>query len=530
MRLHPSDSHTIRFAATGDFAGLAPIAQAKRTPSTPLTVAAVDLGSNSFHMVIGRALEHDIHLLDRLREPVRLAAGLNGEGFLDQEAQERALDCLARFGQRLAGLPADRVRAVGTNTLRKARNAAEFRAAAQSVLGHPIEVISGQEEARLIYAGVAHSHFAENARLVLDIGGGSTELIIGQGFTPLRAYSLYIGCVTHSRRFFPDGILDRERFRAAETAAELEVRGVERHLAGLWETAVGASGTVNSIGEILREEGWSTGEIQPPALKKLRKAMVAAGHVDRLNLTGLRADRTPVLAGGLAILIAVCKGLGIEQMSRAPGALREGVLYDLVGRIRHEDIRDRTIRRLSEHYRVDLRHAQRVEETALALLEQAGEIEDIDGTPARQFLAWAALLHEIGLVVAYTGYHRHSAYLVMNSDMPGFSADDQRMLATIIQGHRRKLPKPLLLMLPPSKQDLCLRLTVLLRLAVLLNRSRVPQQTPRVKIADEWKTLTLVFADGWLEEHALTRADLADEAERLQTAGIRLRIQPNGPE
>ena len=338
----------------------------------PLTVAALDLGSNSFHMMIARYGEHGLQILDRLREPVRLAGGLDAENRLSDEAQSRALACLERFGQRLRSFPEGQVRAVGTNTLRRARNGPEFRVLASETLGHPVEVISGREEARLIYLGAAHSlPDVDGRRLVVDIGGGSTEVILGAGVNLLKAHSLFMGCVTYSRAHFADGKITRDAFRAAETAAALELRGIKRSLrdAG-WSVAVGTSGTILALREILKVNGWSEGAITLTALKKARKALVRAKATDRIALDGLRPDRAPVLPGGLAILIAVFKSLRVEDMGCSTGALREGVLYDLIGRIRHEDVRDRAIREMQVRYHVDPDQADRVAATALALFDQ----------------------------------------------------------------------------------------------------------------------------------------------------------------
>lgn len=494
-----------------------------------LSVAAVDLGSNSFHMVIARAFAHDLHILDRLREPVRLAEALGEDGRLGGAAAERALECLARFGQRLRGLPPSQVRAVGTNTLRRAVNAREFAREAHRALGHPIEVISGQEEARLIYLGVSHMHPLEGRRrLVVDVGGGSTEIIVGEGFEVLRSHSLYMGCVNQTRVHFPGGVLTREAFRTAETAAALELRAVREGLRHMgWDAAIGSSGTIGAVSELLRVNGWEGPAITLPRLKKLRKAMVAAGSVDRLRLEGLRPERAPVLAGGLAILFAVFRSLEIETMVSSTGALREGVLYDLVGRIEHHDVRDRTIRRLVEQYHVDLAQAGRVEKTALGLFAQIESQGESDPATARRLLTWAALLHEIGLTVSYTGYHKHGAYLVSHMDLPGFSENDQRVLAALIRGHRRKLGPAVFAELSPEETGAARQLCILLRLAVLLNRSRSPGDVPVPEVT--WKNgeVELTFPGRWLEDHPLSRADLAQETDFLRAGGTTLVVREN---
>lgn len=491
---------------------------------TSLTVAAVDLGSNSFHMVIARTNGDDVDIVDRLREPVRLADGMSDKGELTAEAEERALECLRRFHQRLAGLPASQVRAVGTNTLRQARAATDFRAAAREALGYPIEVVSGEEEARLIYSGVAHDSAADGPRLVVDIGGGSTEVIVGEGFTPIRAHSFYMGCVNFSQRFFPKGVIERDAFRRAETAAAIELRPVERRLRDGWLSAAGASGTANAVADLLRNAGWTEGDITLPALKKLRKALCVAGSTSAIKLPGLNPDRAPVLPGGLAILIALFKRLHIPSMTGARGALREGVLYDLVGRIRHEDIRDFTIQRFVERYRVDAEHGERVARTARDLYAQLGVDDAADQEDAHHFLRWGALLHEVGLTVSHTGYHKHGAYIVANANMPGFSADDQALLAALIRGHRRKLNKVVFADVLASRRERAWRLAMILRLAVLLNRSRSRPPTPRLRVdgEDRWH---LAFSSEWLAEHPLTQADIEAEVPRLASGGVLLEMR-----
>lgn len=489
-------------------------------------VAAVDLGSNSFHMVIARQTGHDLQILDRIKEPVRLAEGLGPDGTLDEVVQERALVCLRRFGERLQNIPPDRVRAVGTNTLRLAKQAPGFRVAARAALGHTIEVISGAEEARLIYLGVAHTTPARReSRLVVDIGGGSTELIAGKDFDVALGASLYMGCVTFSQRYFPQGRLTREDFRRAQQAALLELQTVrEPLLAEGWERCLGTSGTIEAIGQILRANQFVEDEITRRGLKKLRKAMIGAGHVDAFSIEGLRSERKPVLAGGLAILLSVFKALEIETMRPSPGALREGVLYDLLGRIQHEDVRDRTIRRMVEQYRVDLAQSARVHNTVCQLFDAVRESWQLLDERNAQVLRWAAQLHEVGLAVAHTSHHKHGAYLLHESEMPGFSRDDQALLAAIVRGHRRKLRREYFAELPAHQQEPILRSCVLLRLAVLLNRGRRPAPRVGLRVEDAGTRLVIEFAEDWLEEHPLTRIDLEQEAQHLASVGLQLSI------
>jgi exopolyphosphatase / guanosine-5'-triphosphate,3'-diphosphate pyrophosphatase len=492
-------------------------------------LAAVDLGSNSFRMVIARLVGDDLRIVDRLREGVRLAGYLDSKQHLTDEGKLRALSCLRKFGQRVRDFPQGTVRAVGTNTLRKARNTQKLLRQAERILGHPIEIVSGQEEARLIFLGACHSlPVAEDRRLVVDIGGGSTECVIGEAFEPIRAESLYMGCVSFTLKYFPDGRISGKRLRRAETAARLEMRPVKAELRRMgWSQAVGASGTIQAVAEILHLNGWSERGIDLEGLRKLRKAILAFEHVDDLELPGLGRERARVLVGGVAILAAVFDSLRIESMSVSSGAMREGVLWDLLGRIRHEDARDRTIQRFIEQYQVDLRQVVRVERTALYFLDQVLEAWDLDAELARHFLSWGASLHAIGLGIAHAGYHKHGAYLIEHSDMPGFSFQDQRVLSLLVRVVRRKFVKSVFRQLPKARARMAMRLALLLRLAVLLNRSRSDRDLPEMKLEANAKSLRLEIPDAWLEEHPLTRADLEQERTYLEAAGFRLRVRPS---
>jgi exopolyphosphatase/guanosine-5'-triphosphate,3'-diphosphate pyrophosphatase len=499
----------------------------------PDVVAAVDLGSNSFHMVIARVVGPDLRILDRMRDHVQLAAGLDDRKRISAAAQERALQCLERFGQRLRDLPTARVRAVGTSALRRAKNSRELLSLARRALGHPIEVVSGREEARLIYLGVSHSLPDSTVRrLVVDIGGGSTECILGQGFESLQEESLHMGCIGWGQRFFPRGQLGRQAFKQAEVAAGQELETIEEQFrAAGWSEAVGSSGTILSIADVLRANGWSEHGITRQGLRKLRKVVMGLTHTDQLlgAIPGLKPERAGTLPGGLAILCTIFEELKIEHMTCAEGAMREGVLYDLLGRARHEDVRDRTIRRFEERFHVDLAQVARVEHTALSLLEQVVEEWKLERVGPRSLLAWAARLHEIGLAISYSHYQRHGAYLVANADMPGFSIDGKRVLSALILGHRRKLAREWFPDLLEIGSERLLRLCILLRLAVLLNRSRTPRPLPPLRLVAKRDKLSLEFPAGWLEQHPLTCADLAEEAEQLADVGYRLRVSPPLP-
>lgn len=489
------------------------------------TAAAIDLGSNSFHMIIAEVQEERLKVVDKLREMVRLAGGLDERGRLTDEVMVRAMECLRRFGQRLRDLPAGCVRAVGTNTLRRARNAAVFLARAREALGHPIDIISGHEEARLIYLGVAHSLEDDGKRrLVVDIGGGSTELIIGRKFEPLRMESLYMGCVSLSQRFFPDGGISEAGMRRARLAAmqELETLSTTYRRLG-WDSEIGASGTILTVQEIVSEAGWSKNTITAPALEKLIAALIEAGSVHKAKLKGLSEERAPVFAGGVAILSAVFEAMGIAAMTAADGALREGLIHDLIGRLHQHDVRENTVAELSGRYHIDVMQAKRVRKDCLAFFDQIAPSWKLDGEEYRRLLAWAAWLHELGLSVSHSQYQKHGGYLLTYLDMPGFSRGEQERLAFLVRAHRRKFPLADLQNFDERQARDLKRLCAILRLAVVLQRGRTDTAPPRLELAAEDETLKLRFPDGWLETHPLTQADLEQEAEYLRAAEIRLK-------
>ncbi|HHJ18110.1 MAG TPA: Ppx/GppA family phosphatase [Gammaproteobacteria bacterium] len=475
-------------------------------------------------MIVGRLQNDQLQIIDRLREPVRLAAGITDDDRLEDKTRRKALDCLQRFGQRIRELPDDSVRVVGTNTLRRIQSDNRFLADAQQALGHAIEIISGIEEARLVHLGVAHSLSEQGIqRLVVDIGGGSTEIIIGQGCSPLRLESLYMGCVSMSQRFFADGVISKIAMKQAVLAARLELqphKQIYRQLG--WSMAIGSSGTIRTIRDLVMEAGWSDNGISADSLKKLRDTLVRLEHTDNIDYASVSDDRKPVLAGGVAILSAVFHALKIDRMLHSSGALREGLLYEQLGRIRHHDIREATVQSLAKRYHIDLQQAQRVEDTAQALCAQVGEHWFLRQDDARQWLHWASLLHEVGLVIAHSQYHRHGAYLVEYSDLPGFSLRDQRFLSVLVRCHRRKFLKAALEGLPEKMHATAIRLATLLRLSVLLHRSRSQQQAPDIGIAIDDKLVSLRFPQGWLEEHPLTRTDLDIEKKHLKPAGLKL--------
>ena len=497
-------------------------------------MAAVDLGSNSFHMVVGRTSLGQLTIVDRLREMVRLASGLNDFGYLDSSSQDRALACLRRFGQRLRDMHADQVRVVGTSTLRKAGNAESFLSEAEDALGHPVEVISGMEEARLVYLGVSHHTDSSSGRsLVADIGGGSTELIIGEGYDPIRLESLSLGCVSLSRKFFGGGRLTKKRFARARLAVRLELRPIVQSYRKIgWDRAVGSSGTIRAAESVITALGGIDGSLTSEALEAVIKSMIEAERLSELELPGLGEDRAPVFPGGIVILAEVLSNFRIASMTVSDGALREGLLYDMMGRVQHEDARERSVRVLQNRFNVDDEQAQRVEATVILLHKQVARDWKLDDGQQLRLLQWAARLHEIGLDIAHSRYHQHGAYLIANADLPGFARLEQQLLAVVVGHHRRKLDAVSMSGLPGRWRKPLFKLIVLLRLAVLINRGRGPAEMPPMKLAGAANKLEVNFPKKWFAANPLTHVDLQQEQKFLLARGFELSLgalkQPKG--
>lgn len=490
--------------------------------------AAIDLGSNSFHMVVSRYEREQFVVVDRHKVTVRLAAGLNSEGYLTTEAQQRALATLEEFSQLLRDVPASNIRAVGTNAMRRMKNSKAFLDIAEKQLGTPIEIIAGREEARLIYLGVVKGAEFSNqkedsiSRLVIDIGGGSTEIIVGED-NPRHRESLEAGCVVLSQCFFSDGGLRQEQFDKAILEAKLAVQPIAKLFKTRgWQHAIGCSGTIKSLSKILDQMGWAHGDITKPALDKLLSTAIVAGSIDRLDIQCLNDDRKPVFGGGLSVLIAVFDVLGIDRLLVSDQALRDGVLYDLIGRSSKNDVRDVTINAMLDRFSVDIKHAQFVNSTATFIYDEIASSWGIDAINFGKMLTWAALLHEIGMLISHDGYQKHGAYLLENADMVGFARQDQALLACLIKGHRGKFPVNDFENLNASIVTPAKRIAAILRLAVLLHRTRsivIPQD---LSVSVKNVTLSLQFPSGWLNDHPLTLGDLQKEKKKLSYIGIDL--------
>jgi exopolyphosphatase/guanosine-5'-triphosphate,3'-diphosphate pyrophosphatase len=490
-------------------------------------LAAVDLGSNSFHLLIGRvsdsSLGHQIYPLDSLKEAVRLAAGLGQDKRLDPASQARALITLQRFGERLRSFSPDRVRAVATNTFRVAKNGADFLKTAEAALGFPIEIIAGREEARLIYTGVAHSMPCDGEkRLVIDIGGGSTEFIVGRDYAPLVMESVYVGCVRFSQAFFPNGEITRAAMKAAVLAAREEIQVIRQtFLEEGWSVAVGSSGTAKAIAEVLMSNGLSEDGITAQGLEALRTALINAGRTEDAGLAGMKPDRLPVFAGGVAIMSAVFDELEISRMRYGEGALRLGVLYDLLGRSQHEDMRRISVEQTMRRYSVDLEQAKRIGELAIDLWRGLRVGSDEEQQLLEQHLMWAACLHEVGHSISHNSFHKHSAYILSHSDLAGFSRREQQRLAWFALGQQGKLGKL------PAEGRLDAEWAALLcfRIACLMYRRRFGLDLPKLSLERLGGGYQLTVPGDWLARHPLTEHGLMQERQEWGKVGFDLQLR-----
>jgi exopolyphosphatase/guanosine-5'-triphosphate,3'-diphosphate pyrophosphatase len=489
-------------------------------------IAAIDMGSNSFHLAVARLDHGELKLVEGLSEKVRLGGGLDANNHLTEEAQARALACLSRFAQHLEGIAPNRLRIVGTNALRVARNAAVFLQKAEKILHHPVEIIAGREEARLIYMGVAHTLASPDRRLIIDIGGGSTELIIGQRFEPLLLESTHMGCVSYASRFFAEGVISPKAMERAITAARQTLAPLLTHYRDMgWESVVGSSGTFKAMCQVANALGLDDGRhhLTAQAVQELLRQTLKFTHIREIALPGIKDDRKAVLPAGLSIVVALFEELGISSLEYSDGALREGVLHDLIGRPGDDDIRDRTVHAMMARYHVDAAQADRVARTAANLSAQSAGMLALNDDDTR-LLLWAARLHEVGMAVSHTGFHKHGDYLLRYSDMAGFSQPVQARLALLVSCHRRKIkPEQYNAMVEAGGLTL-LRQCLLLRLAVLLHHSRRREAPPPVQLRTDGLRFSLTFPTDWLRDHPLLAQDLLEETEVFASVGTTLVI------
>ena len=489
--------------------------------STTSHIAAIDLGSNSFHMIIAKWEKDQLVVLDRLRDPVRIGWGLGSDGSLSEEARIRALNCLEKFGERLREYPSRSVRIVGTKTLRSITDSSQFLADAQQRLGHPVEIISGDEEARLIYLGVAHCIAPKDGkRLVMDIGGGSTEIIVGEGMSPLIKESLNMGCVAITKRFFFDGKVTDKSTNKALIACMQELTPVaEEFIQRGWNEVLGASGTIKAVAKVCTASGWSNGVIRLMDLEKIVRLYCQHGNTD-LKIPGLSDDRQQVFLGGVIVLISLFESLQITEVTAADWALREGLLFDLKGRLENHDIRQGSVDALASRFHVNLEKATAVEKTALDLLEQVADDWDLNNQEASKLLGWAARLYSVGLDIAHNDYHKHSAYVVQHVDLAGCSRVEQTHLSALVLAHRKRFP---LKHFPPGNDDL-IHLAILLRMAVIFHRGKKSEGLPSIKLNISKRKIKLKIPTDWLDQHPLTHADLETEVRHLDDIGYELEL------
>lgn len=492
-------------------------------------IAAIDIGSNSFHLAVARLDHGEVRKVVSMSEKVQLAAGLNEQNILGAAAERRGLECLKSFVSRLDSVSAKRIRVVATNALRQAKNADDFIQRANEILPRPIEVISGREEARLIYLGVSHTNASSDKRLVIDIGGGSTEFIIGQGFEPLLTESLQMGCVAFNKAYFADGQITEKAFNNAITAARKKILTINgRYQKTGWTSVIGSSGTIKAVRNVLVSKGWSDEQerVTHSGLKKLQRLLIDIGNVSDIELEGVKEHRKAVFPAGVAVLCAVMKVLGIDTIAYSDGALREGVMYDMLGRFASEDVRDRSVMALMKRYSVDKKQARQVVRTSRHLFKQVKADLQLTHDHA-DLLRRAAYLHEIGLAIAHSNYHRHSAYLLENSDIPGFSQVDQKRMAQLVLSHRRKLKSDMLAQACLVGDEQLIYLCLLLRLAVLAHHSRSEYDLPDMQlvISDNNRWQITVSTDKL--HYAFLFSDLEAEVEQFAKWGVKLVVLRN---
>lgn len=485
--------------------------------------AALDLGSNSFHMLVVRVEgEQYMSVIDNLKESVRLGAGFDENDCLTSEAQERALACLNRFSQRLRGIPPEHIRIVGTNTLRQAKNARDFLSRVHEVLPVPVDVIGGSEEARLIHLGVTHYLApSEKRHLVIDIGGGSTELIIGKNQRPIIRESISMGCVSYSLRYFRKGRLQEKAFEEAVLSVGQKLEPYTQTFAkNKWERAIGASGTIKAIASIHHALGLPRDLITMEGMLLIKDRLLRTKSIETAELPGLKEDRMEVIAGGFAVLFGLFKSLKIKKMHVSQNALREGVLLDLLGRERNQDKRQETVERLQKFYDVDTVQAGRVRKIALKLFPQIAEHLHHPPSLAIDLLGWAADLHEIGLRIAHHGYHKHGAYILQNGDLDGFSQSEQGLLSFLVLNHRKRLKANL----GPYEHQFNWPLVLILRLSYILFRERRDLDLPDINIQWQKHQIQIHTDPQWLQDHPLTQFDLSLEQNYWKRLGWKLQI------
>lgn len=488
-------------------------------------LAAIDLGSNSFHMMVARIVDGRLQVVDRIKERVRLADGMDEYRNLSEDAIERGLNCLALFAERMQSIHPDQIRITGTYTLRVAHNAQSFIERGRQILGHPIEIISGLEEARLIYQGVSHTQHTQGRILVIDIGGGSTEIIIGEKYMPLALTSRKMGCVTFNKQFFANGKMSEKNFNAAIFEALHQLEPILTQFTTLsWKQCLGSSGSIKTVKELLLAQG-GDGQITLAGLEHLKQQMINQKYIADLKLPGLTDDRRPVVAAGVAVLIALFQGLGIETMDYSDGALREGILYEFASRQEQHDIREITAKGLADMYHIDTLQAKRVKDTAMKMFDAVSLEWQLSPEQMRPLLSWAAELHEVGLVINFTAVQKHSAYILQNSDLPGFNQEEQQALTALTRFHRKAIKAYDFNSIPNYDDQALWRTIRLLRIAVALHHRRLDAILPHIAVRVLGDEMTLILPREWSESNKLLMQNLEREQKYLKSLNWILNIE-----
>jgi exopolyphosphatase/guanosine-5'-triphosphate,3'-diphosphate pyrophosphatase len=487
--------------------------------------AIIDLGSNSFHMMIVQVIADSVQVIGRVKRKVRLASGLDKNNVLSEEAMQRGWECLNLFAERLQDIPSKNLRIAGTATLRLAVNVETFLTKAEAILGNKINVISGLEEANTIYQGVAYTSSNKTRRLVVDIGGASTELVAGDGDTPKVSNSLNVGCVTYLENYFPDGQLSEDNFMNAIAAAEQEISKVrDLYKDFAWQEEVGASGTVQAIQEILMHQGFDE-VINLGRLVSIMQQAITYGSIDKLSIPGLAQERKLVFPSGVAILIAIFRQLNLVGMTLAGGALREGLLYSMLPELTQQNVRERTVKSVMTRYHVDVAHAQRVADLCVEMAEQLSDSWNMDMFEAKDILRSAGLLHEVGLQVAYKDQQQHASYILANTNLPGFTSAQNKLLVALVGSHKDDIAQVELSKQSSTSVLLACRLVRILRLAVILSLRRADEVMPKVKMSVEGESLLLTLPENWIEGNPLTEAELKQESQLQAEHGWTLKIK-----
>lgn len=495
----------------------------QQKPTTNKRIAAIDLGSNSFHMTLAELTEHGLRDYHREKRKVRLASGLNDEGILDEEAQQRALETLKTYADILADFKPDQVRVVGTYTFRAAKNISELIKAAKKVLPYQIEVLSGAEEARLIYQGVSHAQHLDQDTLVIDIGGGSTEVIVGRNFDTKLLHSCNVGCVSVTTKFFSDGEITEKKFRRAIMDAEQQLAYTVNGARSLnWQMAIGSSGTIKALSACAEALGLSNGVLTLEVLNQIKNRLVDAKTIEKIKLKGLAEDRVPVICGGLSVLIAAFEMLDISAMNYSDAALREGLLFEVQERLKHNDVRDHTVGMMAKRFGGDIEQSFRVESDALAMYDKADVVWEFSDREYRRLLRWSSQLFEIGYHINRAGSHRHAHYIITNANMAGFNREQQSLLAYILLSYRKSLKTNLLPQLNTFNERKVYRLILILRISILLNQFRQSTDQQDYQIGFTSDGMKLTFLPSWRDQQALFESGLEQEKINFAKVGIEL--------